>query len=109
MLDDPHKTRDLIAAMKSAVPFEVELPPSLLARLRSEAALGEIVARGIVRDISYAGDEGGVVLHVAPEHAEARIVVSLTQVLLGRRLPFAAAALAYQKHRIKKLKKQSRV
>ena len=109
MLDNPEKTLDLIAAMKSAVPFEVELTPSLLARVRSEAGVGEIAPRGVVREVSYAGDEGGVLLHIDSERAHGSVVVSLTHVLVGRRLPFAPAAQAYQKHRIKKLRRQGSV
>jgi hypothetical protein len=38
MVDMPEKTLDLIATMKAALPFEVELTPSLLARPHAEVA-----------------------------------------------------------------------
>ena len=107
MLDNTEKTLDLIAAMRFAVPFEVELMPPLLARLRSEAGGGEIEPRGIVREVSHAGDEGGILLHIDSERPQRRLVASLTHVAVRRTQPFGAAALAYQKHRIKKLKRQS--
>ena len=44
--------------------------------------------------------------HIKPSDAHSMVVVSLTHVRVPRTLPFAAAALAYQKHRVKKLKKQ---
>lgn len=44
--------------------------------------------------------------HIKPSNADSMVVVSLTHVRVPRTLPFAAAALAYQKHRVKKLKKQ---
>jgi hypothetical protein len=44
--------------------------------------------------------------HIQPEDAESVLVVSLTHVRVLRKLPFAAAVLDYQKHRVKKLKKQ---
>jgi hypothetical protein len=40
MLDMPEKTLDLIAAMKAAVPFEVELTLPLLARAVQFSILG---------------------------------------------------------------------
>jgi hypothetical protein len=34
MLDKPEKTHQLLAALRAAVPFEVELTPSVIAHLR---------------------------------------------------------------------------
>jgi hypothetical protein len=59
-----------------------------------------------VSKISYSGDIGGIMCHIQPEDAESVVVVSLTPVRVRRKLPFAAAVLDYQKHRVKKLKKQ---
>jgi hypothetical protein len=36
MLDNPEKTARLLAALKAAVPFKVELVPSLVAYLRAQ-------------------------------------------------------------------------
>ena len=106
MLDKPEKTLDLIAAMKAAVPFEVDLTPTMLARLRAENVASAIASRQLVRGVSYAGDEGGIVCHLEPNGPKEPVIVSLTHVQIRRSLPFSAAALDYQKHRIKKLKKQ---
>jgi hypothetical protein len=106
VLDNPKRALDLITAMKSAIPFEVELTPSLLAHLRFEARVDDIAPRQVVRDVSYAGDDGGVLCHLEPAGMRNRALVSLTHVRTGRTLSFAAEASAYQKHRIKKLKKQ---
>jgi hypothetical protein len=75
----------------------------VLARQRRPVAVKPVET---VTDISYAGDEGGIMCHIAPSNADRMVVVSLTHVRVPRSLPFAAAALAYQKHRVKKLKKQ---
>ena len=106
MLDKLEKTFELIAALKAAAPFEVELTPELIARLRAERAATDLAPRQIVREVSYAGDEGGILCHIEPEEGHERLLVSLTHLRLRRSLPFAAAALDYQKHRINKLKKQ---
>ena len=105
MLDNPRKTEPLLVALKAAVPFEVELMPALIEHLRTKniATLNEI--RQIVSDVSFAGDEGGIVCHIVPSDGQA-LVVSLTHVRMPRTMPLASAVIDYQKHRVKKLKKQ---
>ena len=66
----------------------------------------DLAPRQIAREVSYAGDEGGILCHIEPDGSEKRIIVSLTHLQIRRTLPFSAAALDYQKHRVKKLKKQ---
>jgi hypothetical protein len=107
MLDKPEKTRELIATLKAAVPFDVALMPDLvrdLARKQDPVILRPIET---VSDISYAGDAGGIMCHIRPEDADSLLLTSLTHVRVSRTLPFAAAVLDYQKHRVKKLRKQS--
>ena len=77
--------------MKTAVLFEVELTPTLLARLRAENVACEIALRELVREISYAGDEGGILCHTEPNGTDKR--VSLIPVQIRRTLPISAAAL----------------
>ena len=60
-----------------------------------------------VLDLSYAGDEGGIMCHLSrSDETGQALVVSLTHVRVSWTMPFAAAIAAYQKHRVKKLKKQ---
>ena len=106
MLDRPEKTEALLDAMKQALPFEVGLTPELIVGLARQQGPVAVKPMETVTDISYAGDEGGIVCHIRPSDADSMVVVSLTHVRVPRTLPFAAAALAYQKHRVKKLKKQ---
>lgn len=108
MLDKPEKTYQLLAALKAAAPFEVELTPSVIAHLRTQQIAVAVKPQQIVTEISYAGDEGGIVCHMAPEEGRDALIVSLTHVRAKRSLPFAAAVFDYQKHRLKKLKKQNR-
>ncbi len=106
MLDKPEKTRDPIAILEAAVPFEVALMPELIEQLARQQK--PIVLKGIetVSKIEYLGDIGGIVCCVQPEDTKSMIVVSLTHVRVSRKLPFATAVLDYQKHRVKKLRKQ---
>ncbi len=105
MLDNPEKTARLMAALKAAVPFEVNLTSEVIKQLQATNVANPDQTHRTVSDLSYAGDEGGIVCHIQPEDGESVVVVSLTHVRVPRKLPFAAAVLDYQKHRVKKLKK----
>jgi hypothetical protein len=107
MLDHPEKTARLLATLKAAVPFEVELVPSLVNYLRAQRVATADQSQYIVSNLSYAGDEGGIVCHIAPPEKKEALVVSLTQVRVPRLMPFAAAVADYHNHRVKKLKKQA--
>ena len=106
MLDHPDKTTKLLAALKAAVPFEVELTEWLVKQLRAQHHAGADQKHHTVSDLSYAGDQGGIVCHIVPPEKQEVLVVSLTQVHVPRAMPLAAAIADYQKHRVKKLKKQ---
>jgi hypothetical protein len=107
MLDKPEETRELIDILDAAVPFEVDMMPDLIAHLARQQ--NPVVIRSIetVSKVSYLGDPGGIMCHIQPEAAERAVVISLTHLRVRRTLPFAAAVRDYQKHRVKKLKKQT--
>jgi hypothetical protein len=110
MLDHPEKIMRLLAALNAAAPFEVELTERLMTCLRAQGDVRADHTRHVVSDLSYAGDEGGIVCHMLPsEEGGGALIVSLTHVHVPRALPFAATVGDYQKHRVKKLKKQGRV
>src|SRR5215471_15588167 len=104
MLDNPEKTARLLAALKAAVPFEVDLTPAVVKQLQSEHVANADQIRRIVSDLSYAGDEGGIVCHIVPVDKQEALFISLTHVRMPRTMPLAAAVADYQKHRVKKLK-----
>lgn len=107
MLDRPEKTSNLLDAMMDALPFEVALMPDLIAHLARQQRPLAVKPVETVSNVSYAGDDGGIMCHICPADTESAVVVSLTHVRVPRRLPFTDAALAYQKHRLKKLRKQN--
>ena len=106
VLDSPEKTRQLLAALKAAAPFEVELTERLVKHLRDQHDAVADQKHHTVSNLSYAGDEGGIVCHMVPSDERAALVVSLTHVQVPRSMPLAAAVADYQKHRVKKLKNQ---
>jgi hypothetical protein len=103
MLDNPEKTAKLLAALKAAAPFEVELTDQLVKHLRAHHDAVADQKHHTVANLSYAGDEGGIVCHMTEA-----LVVSLTHVSVPHSMPLAAAVADYQKRRVKKLKKQGR-
>ena len=106
VLDDPTKTARLIDELKAAVPFAVALTPEVVSHLRAKRVATTVEVAQTVADLSYAGDEGGIVCHLAGSDGGAALFVSLTHIRVPRSQPFAVAVLQYQKHRVKKLKKQ---
>ena len=109
MLDHPEKTARLLTALKAAAPFDVELAPSLIEYLHAENVVDADRTHHVVSDLSYAGDEGGIMCHLSRSDETGRaLVVSLTHIRVPRSMPLARAVVDYQKHRVKKLKKQDR-
>jgi hypothetical protein len=106
MLDNPRKTETLMAALKAAVPFEVELTPEVVKQLQAQSLAHADQTHRIVSDLSYAGDEGGIVCHIVPLDKKEALFISITHVRMSRTMPLAAAVIDYQKHRVKKLRKQ---
>jgi len=106
MFDKPKKARELMDILDAALPFEVALPPEMIEHLARQQRPVAIKPIETVSGISYIGDVGGIACHIQPEDAESALVVSLTHVRVRRTLPFAAAVLDYQKHRVKKLRRQ---
>jgi len=102
MLDHPDKTTKLLAALKAAVPFEVELTEWLVKQLRAQHHAGADQKHHTVSDLSYAGDQGGIVCHIVPPEKREVLVVSLTHLHVPRTMPLAEAVADYQKHRVKK-------
>jgi hypothetical protein len=109
MLDKSENTRELMAIPETAAPFKVALMSDLIDHLARQRKPVFVKPIETVSGVSYLGDVGGIACHVQPEDADSVIIVSLTHVRVPRTLPFAAEVLAYQKHRVKKLKKQARI
>ena len=106
MLDNPRKTETLMAALKAAVPFEIELTPEVVKQLQAQSLAHADQTHRIVSDLSYAGDEGGLVCHIVPLDKKEALFISITHVRMPRTMPLAAAVVDYQRHRVKKLRKQ---
>jgi hypothetical protein len=106
MLDKPEKTARLMATLKAAVPFEVELLPSTLARMRERSPDVPIDTREMVFDVTYEPKHGGIICLIRPRGTNNLVATSLTHVSVRSTAPFAHAVGDYQKHRMKKVRQK---
>src|SRR5258708_13803770 len=86
MLDNPRKTETLMAALKAAVPFEVELTPEVVKQLQAQSLSHADQTHRIVSDLSYARDEVGIVFHIIPLDIKQAPFISINHL----RMPFTS-------------------
>ena len=106
MLDKPDKTARLIEILKVAVPFEVELLASTLARMRERSPDMPVGAKEMVFAVTYERSHGGIICLIRPNGTDNLVATSLTHVRVHPAAPFARSVADYQKHRAKKLRKK---
>ena len=106
MLDNPEKAYQLIETLKEAVPFEAHLTKDSIAFLKAREVPINPVSKQIVSKISYMGDEGGIICYLQSSNPDSPVIVSITHLRFFPKQPFYSKIFAYQKHRVKKLKKQ---
>ncbi len=108
MIDHPDQVDRLLSRIRAALPMSARMTQRLLATLREQNPdLSPAAACRITR-VDYAGDEGGIVCHLARdgEDESGRLVVtSITHLDFDPRHSLAREIAAYQKHRIKRLKR----
>jgi hypothetical protein len=108
VLDNPRKTAQLIFALKAATPFDVDLTPEAAKSLQDENRSGG-ERRRVVSGVYYAGDEGGILCRLVSPGEDKAIYISLTHLRVPLTMPLAPFIIDYQRHRVKKLRKQSRL
>jgi len=108
VIDHPDQVDRLLARMRAALPMPARMTPRLLATLREQNPTLSPGAACRVTRVDYAGDEGGIVCHLAREGADESgrlVVTSITHLDFDPRHPLAREIAAYQKHRTKRLKR----
>jgi hypothetical protein len=108
MIDNPEKTAKLLNVLRDATPFQADMTPELAATLTANHGLKSKSLRQTVTDVLYAGDAGGITCRIGSDDEANTVVVSLTHLRIPKTLPFAAAVIDYQRHRVKKIKKHSK-
>jgi len=91
------------------LPIPARVTPELQTTLRRQNGT-EAPARCSITWISYAGDEGGIVcrLDAGLAGGSAEVFTSVTHLRFDPRLPLARDIVVYQKHRVKRLRRQTR-
>jgi hypothetical protein len=109
MIDDPDKTKKLIAEMDAYLPLTARLSQSLKGMIRRQVAPIIPPEQCRVVEIFYMGDEGGILcrLELDGQDTHDPIIVSITHLDFNRRCSLYRQIDGYQKHRVKKLKKQN--
>lgn len=109
MIDDPRKTARLVAALEASLPFETRLSASLAQMLSERSPELAVPARCKVVNVTYAGEEGGIVCGLDLGGTEGRAAhhISITLLHFDRKLPIYSQIEAYRRHRIKKLKREA--
>ena len=107
MIDNPEQAERLLARLQAALPVPARMMPKLAATLRTPETATEIPPGCSIIALHYAGDEGGIVcgLDVATATGSAAYT-SITHLRFDPRLPLARDIATYQKHRVKRLRRQ---
>ena len=108
MIDDPEKTDRLLVELKASLPVETRPSQNLIRMLSKQSPDLAIPASCSVVSTFYAGEKAGIVcgLDIGGSDTRAPHFVSITHLGFDRRTPLFRDIAAYQRHRIKKLKKQ---
>jgi hypothetical protein len=109
MIDNPITTIDLLDKLTAALPFPARMTPELHVSLRGQNLGGAVPTNCQVVLLHYMGDEGGILckLDLGP-HVKNAAFVSITHLRFDTALSLAREITAYQKHRVKHLRRQPR-
>ena len=108
MIDNPEQTERLIAKLMEALPLPAMATPPMLAALKEQAPDLDLTPRCRITQIHYTGDEGGIMCKLDFGVGENPKVfyVSITHLTFDPRLPLAREIAAYQRHRVKRLRRE---
>jgi len=109
LIDNPQQTERLLERLQQHLPFSAVAGPQLAAVIREKLPAFDASRQYEVSKVHYLGDPGGIMcfLHV-PELGEEVFVTSITHLTVGPRMPLAREIAAYQKHRVKRMRRVDR-
>ncbi|MBV8357342.1 MAG: hypothetical protein JO189_05330 [Deltaproteobacteria bacterium] len=104
-IDDPFEVEQLMSDLERALPFEGTFEERGWKRLMKEGHVPPGSSPSVVVEkLSYSGDYGGILCHLADNG----VICSLTHLRFPLNFPFLRNVTAYQKRRVKKLKRQEK-
>ena len=105
MIDIPDKANSLMSRMKNNLPIKAYISSSLANELTEKSPGVVIPRRCDVVDVIYAGDVGGILCRLDIDSKDPHLL-SITLLSFNHNHPLAREIDAYQRHRIKKIKRQ---
>jgi hypothetical protein len=107
MIDNPDQVERLVAKLRQALPLLASVSPEVAAVIREQSPAADPLSRYPITRVDYAGDEGGIVCKVEldPENGDRALFASITHLRFGQAGPIARQIAAYQKHRVKRLRR----
>jgi hypothetical protein len=106
MIDNAIQMQRLLAQLQAVLPVPTRATPELAAMLKAQN-ISNVASTATITAVSYAGDEGGIMCRLEIPANENAVHVSITHLRFDPRLPIAREIAAYQKHRVKHLKRQT--
>jgi hypothetical protein len=109
VIDNQDQVERLLRKLAEVLPLPALATPTLMADLRKRSPTAKITLDCKVTEVMYAGDEGGIMCHLTFDEKETDeiFLVSITHLAFDRRLPAAREIAAYQKHRIKRIRRNN--
>ena len=108
MIDNLEQVERLLAKLRPNLPLAATMMPALAAVVWEERPDLEPSKHCSVTQLDYSGDPGGIMCRLDFKNGnEASLVVSITQLSFDRRQPAAREIAAYQKHRIKLIRRET--
>jgi hypothetical protein len=107
LIENRDQVERLLGKLTESLPLSALVTPALMATLCERSSTTKITLDCTVTEVMYMGDEGGVMCHLTFDEKDATEVflTSITHLAFDRRLPVAREIAAYQKHRIKRLRR----
>jgi hypothetical protein len=107
VIDNIDQVERLLSKLRESLPLLATLSREVAAIIREQSPEADPSRRYSVTRVDYAGDEGGIMCKVelGPDNDDRALFASITQLQFGRVGPLARQIAAYQKHRIKRLRR----
>ena len=109
MIDDRKKAQELIKQMKKHLPLPIYAGKTLLHMLQKKGVQVKFKQRLHIKDVFYAGDDGGIVCALdGLASDQAAYVCSLTHLKVADDTPLKEEIQVYQRERTYKLEQEAR-
>jgi hypothetical protein len=103
MIDNPDQVERLLVKLRLSLPLFATVTPEVSAAIREHSTVVDPMQAYPITQVDYAGDEGGIVCKI--EIGDRALYASITHLRFGLAGPITRQIAAYQKHRVKRLRR----